>query len=321
MLSPIDVFSMSDGRSESSGFFFFCVFFFSSESAAAHRSLQLHDRSFPCPYRLGERKRCELRPVRAVACVVSFCRGWPVCTLSFTARHSCKPSSQTTDNGWGWEEKSCVVRNTAAERQECPGGSTGSASSLPGGLDDGRSAQAPSSTVSADCASVALPSCPHGLRCGCEQSDTLGRNKRRLVALGASPEFLASAMMETSSLSTDYAFGDNKSYDSFNAGLCKQNWGQSRRCYAPWRRFGPQDYRRMAEMNSNERLDIAVYRACSVGRQTAFLVNHRGRCPGMSPNQVRADQQRFIDVWKWTLDLARDHMTDNLRFWVQVPAC
>ncbi len=128
-------------------------------------------------------------------------------------------------------------------------------------------------------------------------------------------------MMETATLSTDYPYGDNKVDDSFNAGLCKQNWGQSRRCYRPWRSYGKSDYRKMDVLNSDERRDIAVYRACTAGRQVAFLRNHRGKCPGLSAAQVRADQRRFIDVWKWTLNLVRGHMTDDLRFWVQVPAC
>lgn len=129
-------------------------------------------------------------------------------------------------------------------------------------------------------------------------------------------------MMETEQMSTNYQFGDGKTHDSFNAGLAKQNWGQSRRCYRPWRRYGQNQYKKMAILNNNPRLDIKVYHTCRRKKgKTGFLREHRGRCPGMSRSQVRYDQRRFIGVYDWTYNMLKGHETDDVRCWAEVPAC
>jgi hypothetical protein len=71
--------------------------------------------------------------------------------------------------------------------------------------------------------------------------------------------FLASAMLETDKLDTNYPYGDNKSGDSFNAGITKQNWYMARLSWPAWNRLGSGDYNIMAQMNANLTLDAAVY--------------------------------------------------------------
>jgi hypothetical protein len=48
----------------------------------------------------------------------------------------------------------------------------------------------------------------------------LGRRKQQVLKTGGL-DFLASAMMETEKMDTNYPYGDNKRDDSFNAGICK----------------------------------------------------------------------------------------------------
>lgn len=205
------------------------------------------------------------------------CGGYPYC---------CKGKRTDKDgDGWGWEKKSsCIVRGASprnaflraplcppffsffvsflfhcffvllvcsslssvgsqAQRDKCKKGG-GSPPPLPTGGGKGK------------CPSIST--CPAGYRCGCEVVSGLGRRKQQLIKLGASTSFLASAMMETRTMSANYKYGDGKTHDSFNAGLAKQNWFLSRRCYSPWRKYDARHYKRMDVLNKNAKLDIKV---------------------------------------------------------------
>lgn len=58
----------------------------------------------------------------------------------------------------------------------------------------------------------------------------LGNRKKAITGAGGNDLDVAIAMLETERMSTDYTFGDGKTYDSANFGIFKQNWGMMRVC-------------------------------------------------------------------------------------------
>ncbi len=58
----------------------------------------------------------------------------------------------------------------------------------------------------------------------------LGTRKKAVTAAGGDTLDMAIAMLETSTMTADYTYGDGKSGDSANFGIMKQNWGMLRVC-------------------------------------------------------------------------------------------
>lgn len=210
------------------------------------------------------------------------------------------PLCSNQSSGWGWENnQSCVGPSTCPQitAGNSNGGSTSNSGSCPTSL-----------------------SCPNGMSCGCYQVSGLGENKRAYVNAGAGRSFIASAMMETEAMTTNYTYGDGKSGDAFNAGAAKQNWGMMRQCHADWKNLGAGDYNQGAVLNSNRSLDVQVYNECRnyFGTQT-FFAGHRNGATGLA-NPNTTDINNFIAAYNWTYDNVADHLTDDVRFWVSVPA-
>lgn len=82
-------------------------------------------------------------------------------------------------------------------------------------------------TTTASSASSTSLTCPgnSGKGCGVYQVSGLGSNKQKVISCGGNTLDLAIAMLETEDMSTNYAYGDNKSNDAANFGIFKQNWG------------------------------------------------------------------------------------------------
>jgi len=130
---------------------------------------------------------------------------------------------------------------------------------------------------------------------------------------------LASAMMETEMMDTNYAYGDNKTGDSWNGGTCKQNWGTMRECWTPWNGLGPNDYAQADSINSDRGLDVQVYSACCSYFGANWWAGHRNGASGlMNPNT--ADINNFKAAMDWTYDRIQegDHFCDDVRFWAMV---
>lgn len=162
--------------------------------------------------------------------------------------------------------------------------------------------------------------CPAGMSCGCYIKSGLGANKRAFVAAGATREFLASAMMETEAMTTDYTYGDGKSGDAWNGGATKQNWGMMRQCHATWNSLGPNDYNTGAAMNSNRALDVTIYKECRARfAGNLWFAGHRNGATGLA-NPNTPDIDRFIQGYQWTYDQIANHLDDDVRFWVSIPA-
>jgi len=157
------------------------------------------------------------------------------------------------------------------------------------------------------------------MRCGCYRVSGLGANKAALRSAGASQYMLASAMMETERMDTNYAFGDNKTGDSFNAGVTKQNWGMMRQCHPAWRSLSSGSYTTSAAMNSNRTLDVQVYNECRSFFGTRWWAGHRNGSSGLN-NPNTQDINNFKAAADWTNNMLNGHLTDDVRFWVSVPA-
>lgn len=208
-------------------------------------------------------------------------------------------TSQAT--GWGWENnQSCVGYNscpsTVANNSSSSSGATSTSGSCPTNL-----------------------SCPSGMSCGCYSVSGLGANKVAYKNAGADRSFLASAMMETEKMDTNYTYGDGKSGDAFNAGATKQNWGMMRQCYSAWRGLGANDYSVSAAMNNDRSLDVTVYNTCRNYFGSNWFAGHRNGSSGLS-NPNTQDINNFKIGYEWTYNNLSGHETDDIRFWVDIPA-
>lgn len=70
----------------------------------------------------------------------------------------------------------------------------------------------------------------------------LGTRKQEVTAAGADTLGLAVAMLETADMSTNYDYGDDKTDDSANFGIFKQNWGMLRVCCSQFSGQAESDY-------------------------------------------------------------------------------
>jgi len=196
------------------------------------------------------------------------------------------------------------------------GGSAGVSGStgMSGGLgSDGLCA----TTGGGSCGTV---SCPSGLECGCYTVNGLGANKAAILAAGGNLEMLASAMMETETMTADYRLGDGKTGDSFNAGVTKQNWGMARQCHPAWQGMSSSQYSTSTAMNGDRALDATVYKECWTFFGDKWFGGHRNGSSGLQ-NPNTSDIQRFKSAWEWTrTQIGTAHQCDNVRFWVNVPA-
>lgn len=191
----------------------------------------------------------------------------------------------------------------------------------------------PSTTNS--CATVGGGTCPSSLTCpnagngtitcGCYIVPGLGANKKAILDAGASQSaadqsyvqyLLASAMIETALSDTNYPLGDNKTGDSFNAGVAKQNLGMIKVCHP-----AIQTTAQATAMNSNRALDVQVYVECRKYYGSSWWAGHRNGSSGIS-NPNTPDIQNFKAGEDWTNQMIQsgNHQCDNVRFWVSLPA-
>lgn len=199
------------------------------------------------------------------------CGAWPYCC-------------NATTGDWGWENnKSCITKCSAAAVQQCNGGCSGSSSgSCPSSL-----------------------SCPSGISCGCYTVNGLGSTKTGLKNVGGSRYWLASCMMETESMTTNYTYGDGKSGDSFNAGRAKQNFGAAKGAGV-----GQGSTGNFWNYCTNANNDKNVWNAIKSHYGSNYWAVHRGG----------PDWPRFKAANDWTDSQLNGHEYDNVRFWCSIPS-
>lgn len=246
-------------------------------------------------------------------------RDYPTCSSA---------SSDPDGDGWGWENgRSCRVASAPDDYPACTnpnsdpdgdgwGWENGRSCRVTG--DGGNNGGGDNNTCSSVGSCPASLRCPTGIKCGCYTVRGLGANKRAYREAGADQSFLASAMMETSRMDTNYPYGDRKTRDAFNAGATKQNWGMMRQCYTPWKGNGPYDYALSAEMNYNRQLDVEVYKSCRSHFGDRWIAGHRNGSTGLN-NPYTRDIRNFRRGYEWTYKQIANHQCDDVRFWVQIP--
>ena len=212
-------------------------------------------------------------------------------------------AQDVTADGFGWDvNRTCVVPGSTASIQGVP--------CVP-----------PPSDVTGECPRELTCPVVNGvmLTCGCTWVDGLAERKQQIMAIGgASQYFLASAMMETANLRADYAYGDGKTQDAFNAGLAKQNWGMTRRCHAAWSGQTAGQFATSATMNDDLALDIQVYNECRSMFGNDWWSGHRNGYDNIGSSTQ--DIQEFKGAMDWTNQMLTGHLSDDVRFWVTIQA-
>jgi hypothetical protein len=72
-------------------------------------------------------------------------------------------------------------------------------------------------------------------------------------------------------------------------------------------------------MNTDRALDVTVYNECRSMFGASWMAGHRNGSSGLA-NPNTPDIQLFVDASNWTHSMIDCHLTDDVRFWVIVPA-
>jgi hypothetical protein len=126
---------------------------------------------------------------------------------------------------------------------------------------------------------------------------------------------VAAAMMETELMDTNYSYCDGKSGDSCCCGVTKANWFASRTAGANY-----SDYRSFCDaINSSRSADVTNWnRLRSYWGSNYWAVHRNGESGANNPNTD--DIRRFKEANDWTNSHISGHLSDDIRFWVDVPA-
>lgn len=168
--------------------------------------------------------------------------------------------------------------------------------------------------------------------CGCSDygpNSELAHNKQAYVSAGANHYFITSASIEVDNMNPNhYAYGDNKTGWSFNAGVTKQNWQMIVNSgYGGWHGqygYGNQYYGPGYNMIRDRALDVRVYNqnVNHHGGIDRYLAGHRNGQTGLN-NPNTNDIRMFQASWHWIhnqLNTNQAHYRDGVRFWVKIPA-
>ncbi|KAL3476538.1 hypothetical protein BJX99DRAFT_246744 [Aspergillus californicus] len=160
---------------------------------------------------------------------------------------------------------------------------------------------------------------------GSETVSGLGAHKQAVLNAGGNTLDLAIAMLETKEMTTNYIYGDGKTYDAANFGLFKQNWGMLRVCASRYGFVGQSEanWNNGALLNSNVWADVASRWDCQnyygVDR---WFAGHRNGASGLS-NPNTDDIAKYKNAIYWIqqqIDSNSAHLSDDIRFWVDVNA-
>ncbi|KAI1290487.1 hypothetical protein F5Y03DRAFT_401260 [Xylaria venustula] len=153
----------------------------------------------------------------------------------------------------------------------------------------------------------------------------LGARKQAILNAGGNTLDLAIAMLETETMTADYAYGDNKQDDSANFGVFKQNWGMLRVC-ASRAGFAGQstaDWNNGAKLNSDIYPDVASRWDCqNYYGYDAWFGGQRDGASGLA-NPYTNDITTYKNAVEWIqsqIDGNPIYKTDDTRFWVDVTA-
>jgi hypothetical protein len=167
--------------------------------------------------------------------------------------------------------------------------------------------------------SASAASCP--TTCGSYTISGLGSRKQQVLKAGASTLDLAVAMEETSTMQANYTYGDGKSYDAANFGIFKQNWLMLRSACSRFSGQSASQYNNGAVLNSNLSADVScIKQSQSHYGLTKWFGGHRDGSTGLNnPNTKDINNYKNAIYWIQS-QLTSGHLSDNTRFWVNIPA-
>ncbi|KAE9378509.1 hypothetical protein N431DRAFT_462018 [Stipitochalara longipes BDJ] len=151
----------------------------------------------------------------------------------------------------------------------------------------------------------------------------LGTRKKAVTAAGGTTLDMAIAMLETSTMTTDYTYGDGKSGDAANFGIMKQNWGMLRVCASQFKGQTASDYNNGAVLNSNLSDDINDRHDCQNHYgENVWFAGHRDGSAGLSnPNTADINNYKNAVLWiQSQIESNSKYLADDTRFWVDVVA-
>jgi hypothetical protein len=172
------------------------------------------------------------------------------------------------------------------------------------------------------------------LPCGCGLIPGFADRKQAIADAGGDRRFLASAMMETATLTAEYPFGDvfpgpdntvgtgddiPKTGGAANFGITKMNWTMMRQCHPAYAGLNDGDYLRGAEINTDLSLDIQVYDECRAFFGDRWFGGHRNGTPGLN-NPNTPDIRAFQGAVEWIFERLPGHELDDIQFFVSIPA-
>jgi hypothetical protein len=133
---------------------------------------------------------------------------------------------------------------------------------------------------------------------------------------------MAIAMLETEHMLADYIYGDGKTGDAANFGIFKQNWLMIRSSWSPFVTLGAADYNRGAALNTSLSLDIQVLHASQANYGNLWWAGHRNGATGLgTPGTLDIALYREAVTWiENQMSSNSAHLTDDIRFWVAIPA-
>jgi hypothetical protein len=184
-------------------------------------------------------------------------------------------------------------------------------------------------TVTAGAITLAAPAasaltCPSGMSCGSYSISGLGARKQQVLQAGASVLDLAVAMLETDTMeASSYPYGDSKTGDSANFGIFKQNWYMLRTSCGQFEGQTASEYNDGAVLNSNLSEDVScINQSQSHYGISQWFAGQRDGQSGLSdPGQSVITEYETAVYWiEAQLNSSSANLSNNTRFWVEVPA-
>lgn len=165
--------------------------------------------------------------------------------------------------------------------------------------------------------------CPSGSSsCGSYTVPGLGARKQAILNAGGDALDVAVAMLETDTMTTNYAYGDNKRDDAANFGVFKQNWYMLRQACSRFRGQSTAQWNNGAALNSSLSADVAcLNQSQAFYGITTWFAGHRNGQTGIS-NPNTSDIARYRNAIYWMRDQLNSNsanLRNDTRFWVSVP--
>jgi len=152
----------------------------------------------------------------------------------------------------------------------------------------------------------------------------LGARKKAITNYGGTVLDMAVAMLETETMQADsYPYGDGKTDDSANFGIFKQNWYMIRSAVPKYNNLKASDYNTGAALNQDLSWDVQVLQMSQqfYGIDVWFGGQRDGQTGISNPDTT--DINNYKNAVYWIRDQINSdpkYLTDDTRFWVEVPA-